>query len=35
MFMDHEAFRRLFGGDMARSSVRCRLEDPDKVADVA
>jgi lipoprotein-releasing system permease protein len=35
MFMDQEAFRRLFGGDMARASVRCRLEDPDRVADVA
>jgi lipoprotein-releasing system permease protein len=28
VFMDHEAFRRLFTGDTARVSVRCRLADP-------
>ena len=33
--MDQEAFRRLFGGDMARASVRCRLKDPDEIVDVA
>jgi lipoprotein-releasing system permease protein len=29
VFMDHEAFRRLFTGDTARTSVRCRLKDTD------
>jgi lipoprotein-releasing system permease protein len=29
VFMDHDAFRRLFTGDAARVSVRCRLADPD------
>ena len=31
IFMDHEAFRRLFTGDVARASIRCRLTDPDRV----
>jgi len=34
MFMDHRAFRRLFGEDMARASVRCKLVDPDDLKDV-
>ena len=29
VFMDHEAFRKLFTGDAARLSVRCRLTDSD------
>ena len=29
VFMDHEAFRKLFTGDAARVSVRCRLTDSD------
>lgn len=33
MFMDHEAFRRLFRADVAKASIRCRLKDPDKIED--
>ncbi len=31
IFMDHAAFRGLFTEDVARSSVRCRLADPDGI----
>lgn len=31
IFMDHAAFRTLFTEDVARSSVRCRLADPDGI----
>jgi lipoprotein-releasing system permease protein len=31
MFMDHEAFRSLFTGDVAKASIRCRLKDPEKI----
>ena len=33
MFMDHEAFRRLFNSDVAKTSIRCRLKDPDRIDD--
>ncbi len=35
IFMDHEAFGRLFTGDTARLSVRCRLVDSDASLDPA
>jgi len=31
MFMDHDAFRRLFSADVAKASIRCRLKEPDKL----
>jgi lipoprotein-releasing system permease protein len=33
MFMDHEAFRRLFSADVSKASIRCRLKDPEGIED--
>jgi lipoprotein-releasing system permease protein len=30
IFMDHEAFRRMFDADSTRASIRCRLANPDE-----